>query len=261
MSLITLITDFGTRDYYVGAMKGVILQIDPRATIVDITHDIEPHNVVHGAFVLRQSLPWFPQRTVHVVVVDPGVGSDRRILAGKYDGQVVLAPDNGLISLVHRELPLEEIYAVQNTQYFRNPVSRTFHGRDILAPVAAYVATGLSLDKLGPAADRVEVLELPAPRRIEPFGLAGNVLYADHFGNLVTNIGRADLSALYRRNREVQVYVGDVCVGPVRHTYSDVAAGQALAVIGSANMLEISVNRGNAKRKLEADFETAVIVR
>ena len=164
MSLITLITDFGTRDYYVGAMKGVILQIDPQATIVDITHDIEPHNVVHGAFVLRQSLPWFPQRTVHVVVVDPGVGSDRRILAGKYDGQVVLAPDNGLISLVHRELPLEEIYAVQNTQYFRNPVSRTFHGRDILAPVAAYVATGLSLDKLGPAADRVEVLEGKAER-------------------------------------------------------------------------------------------------
>ncbi len=129
MPPITLITDFGSRDHYAGAMKGVILSTASKAIIVDITHEIGAHEIVHGAFVLRQTIDWFPVGTVHVVVVDPGVGSRRRILAGRYNGRIVIAPDNGLITLVHRDMRLEEIYSVENTRYFRGPVSATFHGR------------------------------------------------------------------------------------------------------------------------------------
>ena len=261
MSLITLITDFGTSDYYVGAMKGIILQTAPNVRIVDITHHIRPHNVVHGAVVLRQMMACFPRDTVHVAVVDPGVGSERRIVAGRYEGQYVIAPDNGLISLVHRDMRLEGMHTVRNTRYFRAPVSHTFHGRDIIAPVAAHVASGVSIADLGPPTDQLELLRLAKPERIEPAGLAGCVVYADHFGNLATNISVADLESLYRTNGGVNVFVGEHCVGPIRRTYSDVPIGEPLALIGSSNMLEISVNSRRADERFDDSPETRIIVR
>lgn len=261
MPIITLTTDYGTKDYYVGALKGVLLQIVPAATLVDITHDIQAHNVIHGAFVLRHAVSCYPRGTVHVAVVDPGVGSPRRILAGRYSGQIVIAPDNGLISFIHREMRLEEIYTVENAQHFPGPVSRTFHGRDILAPVAARVAAGLSLSRLGRPAGQIEVLQIVAPRTLTPPGLAGQVLYTDHFGNLITNIGQQHLAELFRHRPDVKVYVGERCIGPLQRTYSDVGVGELLAILGSAGLLEVSVNCGRAGETLAVGPQAQVFVR
>ena len=261
MSPITLITDFGTRDHYVGAIKGVILGIAPGATIVDITHDVEPHNIVQAAFVLRRTIEWFPSGTVHLAVVDPGVGSKRRILAGRYAGQVVIAPDNGLISLVHRDLTLEALHTVENPRYFHKAVSDTFHGRDILAPVAAHVASGVSLAQLGPPASGIDLLQSAAPERIDPAGLRGAVVFIDRFGNLVTNISVEDLASVFGQGGDVKVYVGETCIGPIHRTYSDVSVGQPVALMGSSKLLEISVNRGRADDQLAAAPETPVYVR
>lgn len=261
MPLITLTTDFGIQDHYVAVMKGVILGIAPQATIVDITHRIEPHNILHGAFVLRQVVTWFPEGTVHVVVIDPGVGSDRRILVGRYSGQIIIAPDNGVMSFVHRDLQLQAIHTVQNTRFFLPAVSPTFHGRDIMAPVAAHLVNGCSIDEIGPPTKQIEVLQLPKPEYHEDRGLIGQVLYADHFGNLITNIARADLAEVCRRSFDVRVYVGDACAGPIHQTYADVPVGEPVALIGSSEMLEISVHRGRAQDRFGYDSNTPIIVR
>ncbi len=261
MHAITLTTDFGSTDHYVGVMKGVILRIAKAAVIVDITHKIEAHNIVQGAFVLRHALTWFPRGTVHVAVVDPGVGSDRRIIAGRYSGQTVIAPDNGLISLIHRELQLEAIFSVENSRYFAGPVSRTFHGRDIMAPVAAHVASGVPLSTLGPPANSVDVLKLPTTQPIEPGGLAGCVLYVDHFGNLVTNITAEEIGHLMQRKSPLIVCVADQPVGQLRGAFSDVPPGEPVAMIGSSGMLEIAVNRGRASDRFGAAADTPVTLR
>jgi len=261
MSLITLLTDFGRRDHYVAVMKGVMLQIAPQARLIDITHEINPQDVVHAAFVLRQAWSWFPAGSVHLAVVDPGVGSSRRILAGRYAGRFVVAPDNGLISMVHRELPLEAMHVVDNRNYALANVSATFHGRDILAPAAAHVAAGLPLQKLGPSTDHLEILQLAGPQTEQDFGISGRILCADHFGNLITNISRQHLLAIYQHRAEVQVYLDEVCIGPVRSSYHEVAGGQPLALIGSSDYLEISVNRGSARETLAPADEAVVRVR
>lgn len=242
-------------------MKGMILRTAPDARIIDITHDIGTHNIVHGAFVLRQTMNWFPPGTVHVVVVDPGVGSQRRILAGRYDGQVVIAPDNGLITFVHRQLHLEEIYAVENSHFFPGPVAPTFQGRDILAPVAAHVASGVPLAHLGPGAGRIDVLRLPQPQPLAPIGLRGHVLFVDHFGTLISNISADHLGRLFRSQRAMAVWVGDAPVGPVCATYSDVDVNEPVALIGSSRMLEIAVNRGRACDRFGAESGTPVCLR
>ena len=258
---ITLMTDFGTRDQYVAEMKGVILQIAPQANVVDITHQIDPQDVVRAAFVLRQVWNWFPSGTVHVAVVDPGVGSRRRIIAGRYSGQYVVCPDNGLISMVHHELQLEAVHIVENRDYTLSNVSSTFHGRDIMAPVAAHLAGGVPIRSLGPPTNHVEVLRLAAPRPIVGPGLAGEVLCADRFGNLITNISRQALALVYRQRSNAQVYLDSQCIGPIRTAYHEVPAGQSLAVIGSSEYLEIAVNCGNAAETLAAKRGAKIEVR
>ncbi len=255
---ITLTTDFGSTDHYVGVMKGVILRIAPTATIVDITHEIGAHNIVHGAFALRQILAWYPAGSVHVVVVDPGVGTDRRIIAGRYSGQIVIAPDNGLISVVHRELHLEEMYSVENTRYFAGPVSPTFHGRDILAPVAAHVASGVPLSHLGPPAGQIDILRFPVTQPIDSGGLRGCVVYVDHFGNLVTNISADEVGQLMRQRGELTIHVGDQPAGPLRRVYGEVPADEPLALIGSSGMMEVAVNCGRACDRFGAGPDTLV---
>ncbi len=258
---ITLLTDFGTRDQYVAEMKGVILQIAKQACVVDITHHIDPQDVVRAAFVLRQVWNWFPPGTVHVAVVDPGVGSDRRIIAGRYSGQYVVCPDNGLISMVHHDLQIEAVHVVENRNYTLSTVCSTFHGRDIMAPVAAHLAIGVPIRNLGPPTNHVEVLPLAAPRPIAGPGLAGEVLCADRFGNLITNIPRQALMSMYRQRSDPQVYLDGRCIGPIRTAYHEVPAGQPLAVIGSAEYLEIAVNCGNAAETLAAKRGAKVEVR
>lgn len=261
MSIIALMTDFGTRDHYVAAMKGVILQINPRATLVDITHQVEPQNLLHGAFVLRQALPYFPPETIFVAVVDPGVGTRRAILAGRYSQRVVIAPDNGLLTLVHRDAELQELRVVENRRYFASQLSSTFHGRDILAPVAAHLSKGLTLESLGPIAYRMEVLDVPKCVHHSDGTVQGQVLLTDHFGNLITNICAADISVAGSiRRGPLQVWVGQRAIGRLHTTYSDVPVGEPVALLGSTQMLEIAVNNGNAAAVLECSIGEAVQV-
>jgi len=261
MSLITLITDFGTHDHYVASMKGVIYQIAPRATVVDISHDVEPHNVLHAAFVLRHAWPWFPPGTVHLAVVDSGVGSSRRILVGHYGGQYVVAPDNGIVTLVHHELPLLALHVAENVRHFLASVSMTFQGRDVMAPLAAKLSEGMRISDVGPRTDRVEVLPLARPKCLPHHETVGEVLFIDRFGNLLTNIGRADLAPTFRVRHNVQVYLDETCVGPIRSCYGDVSPGEALALIGSTDHLEIAVNQGSAAGVLRSGRGAVVHVR
>lgn len=261
MAIITLTTDFGSADHYVACMKGVIFQQSPTAQIVDITHAIAAHDVVHGAFVLRQAFDYFPEGTIHVVVVDPGVGTTRRLLAASYDGQIVLAPDNGIISLVHRDFALDELRQIANSRLFRQDVSATFHGRDILAPVAGHLARGLSLVNVGPIIDQLEILNLEPPAPLPQGGIQGQVLYVDHFGNLITNISEDDLARSIGPAVDLSVYVGPLRVGPLRTTYADVNPGEIVAILGSTGMLEVAINQGSAASQLRAAPGTIVIVR
>ena len=261
MPIIALMTDFDTRDHYVAVMKGVILQINPKATLVDVSHRIVPQDLYHGAFVLRQALPFFPPKTIFVAVVDPTVGTRRRILAARYSDRIVLAPDNGLLTLLHRDAELQEIRVVENRRFFAATLSTTFHGRDIFAPVAAHLSRNVTLDQLGPVADCIEVLELAAPVKQKDGGIAGQIVVVDGFGNLITNVSQLDLAAPGPARGGFVVSVGPREVGPVRVTYGDVAPGEPLALIGSTQMLEIAVNSGNAAEKLEAGRGTPVTLR
>jgi S-adenosyl-L-methionine hydrolase (adenosine-forming) len=250
MSVITLLSDFGAADHYVAAMKGVILQTAPKAVIVDITHRVAPQNLLQGAFVLRQTFEYFPAGTIHVAVVDPGVGTARPIIAARYSGQFVLAPDNGLVSLVHSDFVLEELRVVQNEALFRRSVSATFHGRDIFAPVAGHILKTGRLADVGPPTDKLSLLSLPVPVVAADGRIVGQILYVDTFGNATTNVSGRDLERASRRRLAPRVKVGAHDVGPLRGTYGDVPAGAPVAILGSANMLEIAVNHGSASEQL-----------
>lgn len=260
MPLITLLTDFGTRDQYVAAVKGVILQVAPTAVVVDVTHDIPPRDILRAALVLRQIWPWYPRGTVHLAVVDPGVGSRRRVIAGRYNGQFVVAPDNGLVSMVHHELRVEAVHSVENRRYMLPNISATFHGRDIMAPVAAHLATGLPIQKLGPVTDHLEILQFATPERLSDYTIVGRVLYVDRFGNLVTNIARGHLLSTYQHRTGVEVHLEGVRIGPVLASYHEVDPGQPLALIGGDDYLEIAVNCGDAAETLSASRGSKVEV-
>mgnify|MGYP001209269856 CR=1 FL=1 len=261
MRIITLTTDFGESDHYIACMKGVILQLAPTVHIVDVTHVIQPHDVVHGAFVLRQVFDHFPDGTIHIAVVDPGVGTTRRLLAVRYETQIVLSPDNGLVSLVHRDFAMEELREISNTRLFRQEISATFHARDVLAPVAGHLAQGMALGNVGPLINQLEILNLDRPTPLTNGGIQGQVLYVDRFGNLITNIGQADLASLSIGTHPYHIHVGPLRVGPLRTTYGDVASGDIIAIVGSTGMLEVAINQGSAAAQLRAAPGTIVVVR
>ncbi len=253
--IITLLTDFGTADHYVAAMKGVILSIAPQARLVDVSHEVESQNVLSGAYLLANSVPWFPAGTIHLAVVDPGVGSDRRIIAGRWGDQIVIAPDNGLVSLVQQDTPAAEIFELTDRQYFLPEVSDTFHGRDILAPVAAHLARGIALSALGAPIDHPLIIHVPQPE-VRENRLVGQVMHVDRFGNLVTNI-TADQ---FREFAPKTVHIKDRVISSLVGTYSDVPIGRPLAAVGSSNMLEISVNQGNARIELAVGIGAEVFL-
>jgi S-adenosyl-L-methionine hydrolase (adenosine-forming) len=262
MPIITLTTDFGETDHYIACMKGVIYQHAPDAQIVDVTHVIQPHDVVHGAFVLRQVFDHFPDGTIHLAVVDPGVGTARRLIAARYEGQLILAPDNGLVSLVHRDFPMEELREITNVRLFRPEISATFHGRDILAPVAGHLLNGMKLEHVGPLINQLEILNLERPARLPNGGLEGQVLYVDHFGNLISNISAAELASIGAQSgSRFNVHVGPLRIGPLRNTYGDVAPGEIVSIVGSTGMLEIAINQGHAAAQLRAAPGTVIVVR
>jgi S-adenosyl-L-methionine hydrolase (adenosine-forming) len=250
--LLTLTTDFGLTDPYVAAMKGVILSIAPGVRMVDVTHGVGAQDVMGAAFVLRGAVPFFPEGTVHLAVVDPGVGSERRPIAARIGGQVFVGPDNGLFSLLlgaEPEAEPEAVVVLDRPAFWRTAEpSRTFHGRDIFAPVAAHLAAGRALDEVGSRAERLKRLHWVRPLADEQ-GLRGWVVHLDHFGNAVTNIPGALLAA-HRDGRGVKCYVGSTILEGVHHAYSDVAEGEPLALVGSSGHLEVSVNGGDAARLL-----------
>jgi len=261
MAIITLTTDFGTRDAYVACLKGVILRIAPAARIVDVSHDIQRHNVLHGAFVLRQLVDWYPAETVHVAVVDPGVGTDRRIVVARAAGQFVVAPDNGLLSLLQLDKVIDEVHVLENPAMALPKISHTFHGRDLMAPAAAHLAAGARLGDVGPATDHIEVLRLARAERLAEGAVAGRIVHHDAFGNLITNIALDDLAPLIRVHPDAHVHLESRDLGPIRRTYADVAPGQPLALIGSSRQLEIAVNAGSALEILDPAVDAEVVVR
>lgn len=244
MTPIALMTDFGTRDHFVAAMKGVILSINADALIVDITHEVPPQDVRAAAFLLAACYEEFPVGTIFVAVVDPGVGSDRRAILAESSGYRFIAPDNGLLSLIGagplsvRELTVEK--------YFRHPVSRTFHGRDIFSPVAAHLSNGVDPERFGPEIGDIVRLEAALPVRTGE-GIDGAVvLHVDHFGNLITNLRRDDLPD------EFELSVGGRRIGRLREYFAGADAGEVFLICGSAGFLEIVANRDSAARLLGA---------
>ncbi len=263
--VITLTTDFGLDDEYVGVMKGVIVSSAPGATIIDLTHNISSQTVREAAFLLAAAYRYFPKGTVHVAVVDPGVGSDRKIVVLRADGHVFVAPDNGILTLLLTDEKFEAAYEVTNSDLFRTPVSNTFHGRDIMAPVAARLATGLAAAAVGPVMDRAVLvkLELPVPtinRHQETIG--GEIIGVDKFGNLLTNIHADDIYSLTGQGGKsrISVTVRAVVCGGLHNSYGAAAVGSPVAVIGSRDYLEIGVNQGSAAELLEAGRGDAVAV-
>ena len=198
MSIITLTTDFGTADEYAGIMKGVILSLNPSAVIVDITHHIDPQDLVQAAYTIYSSYGYFPQGTVHAVIVDPAVGSDRKIIAFKKTGHIFLAPDNGVLTLLINKGNINSIASIDNTSYFLDPVSHTFHGRDIFAPVSAHLSMGVPIKKLGTsvAQKNLMCLSIREPYFSDNGELVGSIVSIDHFGNLITNKNAAVIASV-----------------------------------------------------------------
>jgi len=255
MTIITLTTDFGSADGYVGAMKGVILSLAPDVALVDISHAVTPHNVRHGARILAMSAMEFPVGTIHVAVVDPGVGSARYGIALQTTRATFVGPDNGLFSpfLWDRVVCV----ALTNPATHRRRVSSTFHGRDVFAPVAAHLANGMPIRELGPPLEHPIALTEPQPVRMPDGWLIAEVVHVDRFGNLVTNLGPLQWEQL--ELAAIRVVVGKVRV-PLVRTYSEVAPGGLLALIGSGGYLEIAVCQGNAADHLGVGAGTPVEV-
>ncbi len=242
--IITITTDFGTKDAYVGVMKGVILSINPDVQLVDITHEIEPGDILEAAFLLKDAYQYFPKGTVHIAVVDPGVGGSRRPIAIKTDNFFFVGPDNGLFwPIISGEDAL--VVHLTNKRYFLPDISDTFHGRDIFAPVAAYISKGVDLLDMGvPIRDPVKI-EIKKPTILKEH-IIGTIVRVDRFGNLITNISKKDIIRCFGKVEDLEVELGNRKIKGIRKTYSDVPSGQLLALIGSSGLLEVSVNRGSA---------------
>ena len=257
--LIVLLTDFGFRDSYVGVMKGVIRTISRSAEIMDLSHNIMPQDVAEAAFVLSAAHRYFPPGAIFACVVDPGVGTDRAVLCMRSAGKVFLAPDNGLLSVIEEECGREDVRKVTEQKYFLEAPSATFHGREIFAPVAAHLAEGLELQKLGPVQRYIRKLHLPKPVRAADGSLRGEVIYIDQFGNLITNIrGETLTRGPDAPGERVQVQVTGCEVPGLAKAYAEKAPGALLALIGSSGYLEVAVNRGSAAALLSCQKGDAV---
>jgi S-adenosylmethionine hydrolase len=246
--IITLTTDFGTDSPYVAAMKGVILTINPAATLVDLTHAVPPQDIRQGALALLDTTPWFPPETLHVAVVDPGVGTERRIVWARIGGQQYLAPDNGLLGLLARRRPPTRIISLAETAYWRESVSATFHGRDIMAPVAARLSLGLDPERLGPP--QAELVHLDWPEAsVVPGKVQGAVISVDSFGNLMTNI-TAEMLTDAPRGEEVRILCGEHETCGIFRTYADQPEMTLIALVGSGGRLELAIVGDSANAML-----------
>ncbi|MFO0909891.1 MAG: SAM-dependent chlorinase/fluorinase [Isosphaeraceae bacterium] len=256
--ILTLTTDFGTEGPYVAAMKGVVLGLAPRATLVDISHAVAPQNILEGAFVLAEVIDAFPAGTVHLAVVDPGVGTRRRLVAVQVDAQWFVLPDNGLITGVLRRRQFQGVWEISNPAIRRAHVSDTFHGRDILAPAAAHLLNGGQPDDLGPRREKLVTLRnfVPSP---DTNGYVGEIIFRDAFGNLISNISR-ELLAGHDASGWVVEVAGHRIEGLDR-TYGDRAPGSIVALAGSSGWIEVAVVNGDAARQLSTGPGATIRVR
>jgi S-adenosyl-L-methionine hydrolase (adenosine-forming) len=245
--IITLLTDFGSRDAFVGIMKGVMLGINPLVSFVDLSHEIPPQNILAGALLLRSVASFFPPGTIHLAVVDPGVGSSRRALLVETPRAFFVGPDNGLFSLAAPADAVMRLIQLTNEEYFLAPRSQTFHGRDVFAPVAAYLSCGVPPERFGNAISDMERLTLP-PVEYRASGLTGSVLYIDHFGNAITNITEADVRLF--PTETLLVSIGGMQIRGIQSSYAAMEVGAPVAVINSWGLVEIAVRNGSAAQYL-----------
>ena len=257
--IITLTTDYGINDHLVGAMKGVILGINPDVSIVDITHGVIAHDILDGALAIGQAFSYYPPKTVHVVVVDPGVGTQRRPLLVAADQHYFIAPDNGILSAVYDRTEALHVWNITSEHYFRQPISNTFHGRDIFAPVAAWLTKSWQTSAFGEAITDFVRFSLPKPKS-EGQTVKGVVLRVDHFGNLITNITADNTPALFAADKKFTLKVGNGTVSKIVPTFAQGAAGEAVAIVGSSGYLEICINRASAARTLSANRGAEITV-
>lgn len=262
--IVALLTDFGTRDHYVGAVKGAILAAEPEARLVDLVHEIPAHDVQAGAYALEAAYRAFPGGCVFLCVVDPGVGSSRRALALAAGGYFFVGPDNGIFTLVLSEHPQAVVHEITNAGLFRPDVSPTFHARDVFGPVAARLARGMPLSEVGPAIGDPVVFPVARPRLVGERVWEAPVVHVDRFGNLITAFTAMDVTAILAEfggdPTEVLVVVEGIIM-PLARTYSDVAEGEACALPGSARRLEVAIHRGSASRVLGASRGAPVRLR
>ena len=259
--VVTLLTDFGTRDGYVGAMKGAILAVCPKADIVDISHDVPAHDIMAGALALATAAPQFPPETLHVVVIDPTVGTDRKILVGRFGEQVCLFPDNGVITLIASDYPTESLNIVLAPESVAGrPASMTFHGRDVFAPMAGRILMGQDIRKLGPQPTAYTLLDIPQPLQ-DDNDISGQVIHVDRFGNLVTNIPAAAVMRKWPNIEAVRATCAGRDAGQFAATYAFAEAQAPLVLLNSAGRVELAVNRGRACDVLSAGVGAPVSLR
>lgn len=244
---VTLTTDFGTNDHFVGVLKGVILEIAPDAQIVDISHAVQPFDVLDGALTISQAYSYFPSSTVHLVVVDPGVGTARRPIIAISDKYYFVAPDNGVLSLVYAQEERMHVRHISSDHYFLQPISNTFHARDIFAPVAAYLAKQVDSHKFGDEIEDFTRFAAPKPKVVDANRMRAVILKVDRFGNLITNITPKDAPMLFGADpAPFKLVVGSKEITEIRTLYAEGAAGEVFGIMGSMGFLEIAANRGNA---------------
>jgi S-adenosylmethionine hydrolase len=245
--IITLTTDFGLSDHFAGVMKGVILGIEPSAQVIDISHGVQPYEIADGAFTIAQAYRYFPKKTVHVVVVDPGVGSARRPLLAEMAGQFFVAPDNGVLSMIFaREQP--KVRHIANESYFLHPLSRTFHGRDVFSPVAAHLASGVTPAKFGKRIEDYLRASFDKPTHTGKHTWTGTILKADHFGNLATNFHIDQFPAI--RTHAFSLNAGLQAITRLALTFSECAPDELVAIVGSSGYLEVAASQGSAAKEL-----------
>lgn len=263
MNCVTLLTDFGLADEYAGVMKGVILAIHPMAVIVDISHDIPPQDISSAARMLCSAYRYFPKSTVHVCVVDPGVGTDRAILAARANDHVFVAPDNGVLFPMMREATVDQIVRVERSDFFLPEVSQTFHGRDIFAPVAAHLLRGVSISALGRPfpLDQMTPLRLSEPQLNPDGSLVGTITGADRFGNLLTDIEPRHIVPLTEAGLPVEILLGGITICGLSRNYGGADGKTCLAIIGSRGYLEIVVSGGSARQCLDVKTGDSVFMR
>ena len=244
--LISLLSDFGSSDWYVGTMKGVILSINPQVRIIDICHEVRPHHIVSGAFMLQASYSYFPEGTIHTVVVDPGVGGERRAIIVETESYYFVGPDNGLLSFVLESEKPQRIVEITRDEYFLKPTSHTFHGRDVFAPVAAHLSAGVPLEKFGKEIENPVRIDVAKPILLGAGKARGHILYLDTFGNAITDVPSSMLS------NNFIITIKDKVIDKVCASYSQATQGEIFCIVGSSGSLEISAKEESAAEVLSS---------